>query len=93
MKKAITATQGMGGVGKTTAAAQLIRDPEVSSAFERLLWVSVSQKPDVLQLLKVLHRQMTSRQMPADVRDELHAAQLLREAAIGVNLVMVLCNT
>ena len=33
-----------GGVGKTTAAVQLIRDPEVGAAFERLLWVSVSQE-------------------------------------------------
>ena len=28
---AITAAQGMGGVGKTTAAAQLVRDPQVSA--------------------------------------------------------------
>jgi len=32
-----------GGVGKTTAAVQLIRDPEVGAAFQKLLWVSVSQ--------------------------------------------------
>ena len=33
-----------GGVGKTTAAVQLIRDSEVRAAFTKLLWVSVSQE-------------------------------------------------
>ena len=39
---ATMATQGMGGVGKTTAAAALLRDPEVRAAFQRLLWVTES---------------------------------------------------
>ena len=41
--KSVTA-HGMGGVGKTTAAVQLIRDLEVRAAFTKLLWVSVSQE-------------------------------------------------
>ena len=45
---ATTSAHGMGGVGKTTAAVQLIRDPEVGAAFHKLLWVSVSQ----VELLK-----------------------------------------
>ena len=34
---ATTSAHGMGGVGKTTIAVQLIRDPEVGAAFARLL--------------------------------------------------------
>ena len=48
---ATTSAHGMGGVGKTLMAVQLIRDPEIGAMFERLLWVTVGQQPDVLQVL------------------------------------------
>ena len=40
----------MGGVGKTTAAVALVNDKEVRAAFEKILWVSVGQEPDVREL-------------------------------------------
>ena len=62
---ATMATQGMGGVGKTTAAAQLIRDPDIGACFERLLWVPVSAEPDILALLRVLASRPPAGRLPA----------------------------
>ena len=42
---------GMGGVGKSILAAALVNDREVRASFDKVLWVSVGQTPDVRQLL------------------------------------------
>ena len=88
-KTATMAAHGMGGVGKTTAAVQLIRDPEVGAAFSKLLWVSVSMEPDLLELLGRLHFQMVSSKMPPIERD-LDALQLLRALCKGAKVLLVL---
>ena len=87
---ATTSAHGMGGVGKTTAAVQLMRDPEVGAAFQKLLWVSVSQEPDMLHLLGRLYYQLKSAQLPASAERELDAVQELRQAATGVKVLLVL---
>ena len=80
---------GFCSVGKTTAAAQLIRDPDVGAFFERLLWVSVSADPDIGHLLRVLYFQLTSSKMPT-MEQKRDAMQALREAAKGVHTLLVL---
>ena len=87
---ATTSAHGMGGVGKTTIAVQLIRDPEVGAAFKRLLWVSVSQEPDIFGLIRVLYYQLTSRKLPASAEEERDAVQELRQAAKGKRVLLVL---
>ena len=87
---ACTCMHTQGGVGKTTAAVQLIRDPEVRAAFQKLLWVSVSQEPDILALLRVLYSQLKSSQMPKWVESERDAVQELTEAARGLKVLCVL---
>ena len=87
---ATTSAHGMGGVGKTTIAVQLIRDPEVGAAFARLLWVSVSQEPDIFGLIRVLYYQLTSRKLPASAEEERDAVQELRQAAKGKRVLLVL---
>ena len=89
-KAATMAARGMGGTGKTTAAAALVRDAEVSRAFSRVLWVSVSAEPDPLSLLRLLYFQLTSTKLPSHVETERDAAQILREAATGVKALLVL---
>lgn len=79
----------MRSVGKTTAAAQLIRDPDIGASFDRLLWVSVSADPDILALLRVLYYQLTSSEMPA-IDLERNAVQALCETAKGVRALLVL---
>ena len=81
---------GPSGVGKTTIAVQLIRDPEVGAAFARLLWVSVSQEPDIFGLIRVLYYQLTSRKLPASAEEERDAVQELRQAAKGKRVLLVL---
>ena len=83
----------MGGVGKTAVAVQLIRDQEVCAAFKKLLWVSVSQEPDIFGLIWVLHYQLTShesRKLPASAEEELDAVQELRQAAKGKWVLLIL---
>ena len=81
---------GTGGVGKTTMAVSLIRDPEIGEAFERLLWVSVSQQPDLFYLLGRLHFQLTLSRLPQEVQEVLDAVTLLRTQAKGVKALLVL---
>jgi len=87
---ATTSAHGMGGIGKTIMAAYIIRDPEVGAAFDSLLWVSVSQEPDLLHLLGRLYSQLKSAKLPAWVEGELDASQELRKAAKGVRALLIL---
>ena len=75
---------------QTTLAAQLIRDPEVGVAFERLLWVSVSAEPDLLQLLRVLYSQLTGGKLSEAVNEERDAVQEVSKAAKGVKALVCL---
>ena len=81
---------GTAGVGKTTIAVQLIRDPGVGAAFKKLLWVSVSQQPDTFGLIRVLYYQLTSKKLPASAEEERDAVQELRQASKGIRVLLVL---
>ena len=49
---ALTALQGLAGIGKTTLAATLAHDSEIQAALpDGVLWVSLGQRPDVVLLL------------------------------------------
>jgi len=48
----VSAIHGLGGIGKSTLAAALARDPEVLARFpDGILWATLGQQPDVLSLL------------------------------------------
>ena len=48
----ISTIHGLGGIGKSTLAAAVARDPETLERFsDGVLWVTLGQKPDVLSLL------------------------------------------
>jgi CHAT domain/NB-ARC domain/APAF-1 helical domain len=48
----VRAIHGLGGVGKSTQAAALTRDPLVRQRFtDGVLWVTLGQEPDILSLL------------------------------------------
>jgi hypothetical protein len=89
-RKNTTSACGMGGTGKTTAAAQLIQDPEVGESFERLLWATVGQAPVPCEILRVLYRQLTSNPLPERLKEDHDAVQALREAAMGKRVLLVL---
>jgi len=49
---AVTAVQGMGGVGKSALVSELARDEETETAFpDGTLWVTLGKTPDVLSVL------------------------------------------
>ena len=85
-----TAAHGMGGVGKTLSAAALCRDPEIGCAFEKICWVSVGQEPELLQLQKTLHRQLTSKPLPPEAVDHKYALEALVAAGKGKCVLCVL---
>ncbi|XP_031091130.1 putative late blight resistance protein homolog R1B-17 [Ipomoea triloba] len=43
---------GMGGIGKTTLARKIYKDPSITSYFYKKAWVTVSQEYDVEQMLQ-----------------------------------------
>ncbi|XP_031092229.1 putative late blight resistance protein homolog R1A-4 isoform X2 [Ipomoea triloba] len=43
---------GMGGIGKTTLAREVYKDPSITSYFYKKAWVTVSQEYDVEQMLQ-----------------------------------------
>ena len=57
--KSKISSQGMGGIGKTMQLSALIRDPDVTSAFELLGWITMNQRPDILSLQQLLYIQLT----------------------------------
>jgi hypothetical protein len=81
--------QGMSGIGKTVLAAALARDSEVRQAFpDGIYWLTIGQKPNVLELQKQLLRQLTSsRETLTTVRE---AKDALREALEGRSALLVI---
>ncbi len=48
----ISAIHGLGGIGKSTLAAAMARDPDVLARFpDGILWATLGQQPDVLSIL------------------------------------------
>jgi hypothetical protein len=49
---ALSAVHGLGGVGKSTLAAALVREPRVRAAFpDGILWATLGQRPELATLL------------------------------------------
>ena len=85
------AIHGQGGVGKTTMATAVARNPQVRAAFDRVAWVSVGQTPMIMELQRVLFAQLTGTTMEATATATA-ALQLdqLREACAGQRWLLVL---
>jgi hypothetical protein len=79
---------GVGGVGKTTITALLVHEPDVRSSFEKIVWVSIGQEPDVRELQNSIHFQLCNYNLPEHEAHE--TAQVLKDAAAGTELLLVL---
>ncbi len=81
---------GMGGVGKTTLAVALVHDEGIRRSFEKILWVSVGQEPDIRELQDSLHHQITKQHLPPAARSAADVVTALRDAARGKRTLLVL---
>jgi hypothetical protein len=91
VKRNKLATHGQGGVGKTTMAAAVVRDPAIRIAFDAIGWVSVGQQPSILEMQRVLYQQLVGE--PMAVKDGATVATQLSDlqaACIGKNWLAVL---
>ena len=75
--------------GKTTVAIKVVNDDEVRSEFEKILWVSVGQEPDVRELLGSLLKQINEQTLKPDLSDN-DALEEVKKAAKGLNCLLVL---
>ena len=87
--KAKSAVHGMGGVGKTTAAVALVNDKEVRAAFERVLWVSVGQEPNVRELQASLLAQINERTLSVELANDKVLGEI-KKASKGLKILLVL---
>jgi WD40 repeat protein len=81
--------QGMGGIGKTVLAAALVHDLEIRQAFpDGIYWLTVGQKPNLLDLQNQLLRQSTGSKETLATEQE--AKYALQDAIQGRRAVLVL---
>ena len=80
----------IGGVGKTTIAAALLCDSDVRATYQRLLWVSVGQDPDIRELQDSIHQQLLGERIPNHATTPDLVIKALRDAAKGLRVLLVL---
>ena len=79
-----------GGVGKTTIAAALVKDPEIRASFEKIVWVSVGQEPDIRELQESIYGQLSDSTIPDSAKTAELVMKALRTAARDQNVLLVL---
>ena len=72
---------GMGGVGKTTIACALVEDEDIRKSFDRIVWVSVGQEPDLRELQDSIHFQLQASGLPENAKAQRDIMQALRNEA------------
>ena len=70
-------------------AVTVVNDREVCAAFEKILWVSVGQEPDVRELLGSLNKQINEQTLQPDLSDRDALAEA-KKAAEGLKCLLVL---
>ena len=77
-------------MGKTTIAAALVHDEEIRSTFEKIVWVSVGQEPDIRELQESIHGQMLCEAIPSSATTLELVQKTLRDAAKRAKTLLVL---
>jgi hypothetical protein len=83
------AAHGMGGLGKTTAAAAIVREMRIRAHFERISWVTVGQTPDIPGLQRVICIQLLGEPPDAELSVD-RLRELLAKASVGKHWLIVL---
>ena len=80
----------MGGAGKTTITAALVRDKDIRTAFSIIVWASLGQQPDVRELQNSIHMQLTNAPIPDSAKTKAERRDALRIAAYVKSVLLVL---
>ncbi|THU51605.1 hypothetical protein C4D60_Mb06t32790 [Musa balbisiana] len=79
---------GMAGIGKTTLARLIYKDPTVRQCFNTRVWVSVSVDFDVIKIYKAIIESIT--QEKCDLTELSSLQSVLKEELVGKRLLLVL---
>lgn len=79
---------GMAGIGKTTLARLVYKDPTVRQCFNTRVWVSVSVDFDVIKIYKAIIESIT--QEKCDLTELSSLQSVLKEELVGKRLLLVL---
>ncbi|RRT73568.1 hypothetical protein B296_00026168 [Ensete ventricosum] len=79
---------GMAGIGKTTLARLIYKDPTVRQCFNTRVWVSVSVDFDVIKIYKAIVESIT--QIKCDLTELSSLQSVLKEELVGKRLLLVL---
>ena len=77
-------------MGKTTIAAALVHDEEIRSVFEKIVWVSVGQEPDIRELQSSLHFQLTGNELQESGKSDREVFKAISDAAADMTTLLVL---
>eukprot|EP01048_Picozoa_sp_COSAG05_P021122 COSAG05_NODE_3791_length_1835_cov_1.131336_1_plen_549_part_01 len=87
--KARVGAFGMGGIGKTVMASFVARDDDVRQYFDLIVWITLSQTPDIPKCQQLMHLQLMGTEMPADKSGE-EAREILTQAMRGKKCLLIL---
>ena len=77
---------GMGGIGKSTISAWLVRDKEVRGLFGQVVWAALGQEPNIRALQDTVHLQLTGKAFDEGKERK----EQLRQAMAGKEILLVL---
>ena len=81
---------GMGGIGKTIMAAWICRDEDIRKHFDVILWITLSQTPNVPKLMSLMMLQATGSEFPSGLETPPEEAkELLTQALRGKKSLLV----
>lgn len=80
---------GMGGIGKTTVSAWVVRQESVRNRFDTIAWISFGQTPDIEASLNLLYLQLMGMNFGSDISFE-QKVEGLKQAFVNRSILAVL---